>query len=154
MIADREIAAHKRHVADLTFTRVGEGAVIAQSVVIAVLIAGLTRKEEYQRRGFRRCDAALPLATIDVVNVTDAIVNAARLESRYASELLVGAFNVEPKFTQPACRGIVSAAKFIRFQGNAAGQIAVRHTGNGFAVIGLTIVDEKIVARLSKTIRA
>ena len=50
MIADREISAHKLHVTDLTFAGIGEGAVIAKSVVIAVLVPGFTGEKENQRR--------------------------------------------------------------------------------------------------------
>jgi len=59
MIANCEIAADKGHIANLAFACVGKRAISAQSIVIAVLIAGLAGKEEYQRRRFWCRDAAL-----------------------------------------------------------------------------------------------
>jgi uncharacterized protein YecT (DUF1311 family) len=98
-----------------SYASVRECAVIARSVAISVLVSGFTSKEENEWRRLRRRNAALPLATIVVVNVADAIVNTTGLESRNVGELLIGSFNVEAEFPKSASGLIFTAAKFIGF---------------------------------------
>jgi hypothetical protein len=102
VIADGEISADKLHVTDLAFAGISENTVIAGSVSIPVLFTRFPREEKNQRSRFRRRDTALPLATIDVVDITDAIVDPAGLESRHAGELLVRTSYVEAELSKPA----------------------------------------------------
>ncbi|MGO8843564.1 MAG: hypothetical protein ACLQF1_21305 [Methyloceanibacter sp.] len=97
----------------------------------------------------------MPLATVNVVNVTDAIVDAAGLESRHAGDLLlVGTSYIEAEFAKPADSGFFSAAKCIRSQRSMARQILVRDASDGLTVIGLTLVNKEVAAGLAETVSA
>jgi hypothetical protein len=154
VIAYREIAPDELHVADLTLTRVSEDAIIARPVAISVLVAGFAGEQKNERSQPRRRDTALALPVINVVDIADAIVNAARLEGRHAGELLLGTSYVEAKFPKPASSCIFSPAEFFRRERRAAGEIFVRNARDSLAVIGLTIVEENVATRFSKAVEA